>query len=324
LLRGGDPMPCADPAIVSERNERRVYYVYCTSMSRIWRTEDWDHFQNVRSDTDFRLAGMSTKGQMMGAWWAPSVLYAPGLNRYFMWVSVPDSQAVQVDGRWNTRSIAVLSAPTPIGPWTFQRIAIDAALGDIHIDPELFRNPAGGGHFVYWKQYGDSVPSRIMGVRVTDDWTGITGTRVAIMNGYGGPGSWEDNVRENPALYYNPTSGNFHMMWSGGHWFDHTYATAHSISNCGPLCMTAGEGWRFRDSGDRGIEQVIQARDLPGRFANGGPGGAVFQDDRGTFIIYHGAARGTGDTTRYLMRDRISWRNGAPYVDRAGHHPTGF
>lgn len=324
LMRAGNPMPCADPTVVSERNERRVYYVYCTSMARIWRTEDWDHFRNVRADTEFRLAGMSDKGRMIGSWWAPSVIYAPGADRYFMWVSVPDSQAVRVDGRWNTRSIAVLSAPAPTGPWRFERIAIDAAAGDIHIDPELFLNPAGGGHFVYWKQYGSTVPSRIMGVRVTDDWTGVGANRVAILNGYGGPGTWEDNVRENPALLYRASTETFHMLWSGGHWHDHTYATAHSISNCGPLCMTAGEGWRFRNSGDRGIEQVVQARDLPSRFRHGGPGGAVFQDDRGQYIIYAAAARGPDDATRYLMRDSIRWRNGAPYVDRAGHHPTGF
>lgn len=324
LLRDGHAMPCADPTVVSERDERRVYYVYCTGMSHVWRTSDWDHFRDVRDATTFDLAGMSANGRSMGSWWAPTVIYAPGMDRYFMWVSVPDSQGERVDGTWDTRSLAALSAPYPTGPWRFEGLALDAAKGDHYIDPELFLNPAGGGHFVYWKQYGRTVPSRIMGARATDGWTRVGATHVAILNGYGGPGTWEDNVRENPAAYYDVSAGTFHLIWSGGHWRDSTYATGHSISDCGALCVTDGTGWRIRSSGDRGIVQVVQAIDLPRRFEHGGPGGADFQDDEGRFIVYAAAARSPDDATRYLMRDRVRWRSGAPYVDRAGHHPTGF
>lgn len=318
LLRSdGKPLPCADPTVFSRQNLKATYYVYCTSMSHVWKTSDWISFKDVRDEVDFNNAGLPENGKKIGSWWAPSIVYAPGANRYVMMVSVPDGQGAIVDSRWDTRSIAVFFAPSPTGPWTFQRLVLDAAKGDLYIDPELFLSPKDGGHFVYWKQYGKSVSSRIVGSRLSPDWTTLQGTRVNLLDGYGGPGSWEDNVRENPAMLYRPGAETFHLLWSGAHWYDHTYATGHSISE-NPLT-----GFGFRSSGDRGVEQVVQTRDLPSKFANGGPGGAVWQDDEGLFIVYAAAAQGRGDAARYLMRERVAWQNGAPYVDTTKHHPSG-
>jgi hypothetical protein len=72
-------MSCADPAVVSEQNAGATYYVFCTSMSHVWKTTDWQHFSDVRSATQFDLTGMSTNGQHIGSWWAPGVIYAPAL-----------------------------------------------------------------------------------------------------------------------------------------------------------------------------------------------------------------------------------------------------
>jgi hypothetical protein len=61
------------------------------------------------------------------------------------------------------------------------------------------------------------------------------------------------------------------------------------------------------------------------KFANGGPGGAVFVDDTAKQIVYAAAAKSaSGDKTRYLMLDDVKWAMGAPYVDTAGHEPLGF
>lgn len=319
LLRSdGKALPCADPTVFSKQNLKATYYVYCTSMSHVFRTSDWTTFTDVRDDVSFNNTGLPENGKKIGSWWAPSIVYAPGANRYVMMVSVPDGQGEIVDGRWDTRSIAVFFSSSPTGPWTFQRIALDAAKGDLYIDPELFLSPRDGGHFVYWKQYGKSVNSRIAGSRLSSDWTTLQGARAELLNGYGGAGSWEDNVRENPAMLYRAGTDTFQLLWSGGHWFDHTYATGHSISDS-PLT-----GFGFRVSGDRGVEQVVQARDLTVKFANGGPGGAVWQDDEGLYIVYAAAAQGRADDTRYLLRERVTWQNGAPYVDNAKHHPSGF
>jgi hypothetical protein len=324
LLRPANPMPCADPAVVSERNEGRVYYVFCTGMAHLWTTSDWVAFRDVSGSTTFDLAGMSTEGRRMGAWWAPGVIYAPALSRYVMWVSVPDAGATDGTDGWSARSLAVLTAPAPDGPWTFRAIAIDAGAGEHFIDPFLFLD-ADGLRYVYWKQYGGAVTSSIMGARVDAAWTGlVAGTRMEVMNGYGGTGTWEDNVRENPAVWRD-ASGGHHMLFSGGHWRDDTYATGHAISTCGPLCpSTTTGGWHMRDSGDRGILQVVRAFGQPD-FASGGPGGAVFMNDAADDIVYAAAARSrTGTTTRYLMRDHVQWANRSPFVDRAGHQPVGY
>ncbi|MBL8683995.1 MAG: family 43 glycosylhydrolase [Myxococcales bacterium] len=324
LLNGRDPMPCADPTLFSERNNNAVYFVYCTSMAHVWRTSDWVTFSDERRRTDFDLTGMSANGREIGSWWAPGVIFVPELDRYVMWVSVPAASATRTMDGWNARAMAVLTATTPTGPWVFREMAQTAAVGEHYIDPFLFRD-SDGRRFVYWKQYGGGLSSSIMGAQVSADWRSIVaGTRVEIMNGYGGAGTWEDNVRENPAVYRDPGTNRYHMLFSGGHWDDGTYATGHALSTCGPLCVAAPDGYRMVSSGDRGILQVVRAFG-DADFAHGGPGGAEFQDGAARFIVYAAAARSArGDRTRFLMRDRIQWRNNAPFVDTAGHRPLGF
>ncbi len=322
LLRPDKPLPCADPAVVSENDAGKVHYVFCTSMSHVWRTSDWVSFADVRSSVSFALGGLSDNGKEIGGWWAPGLVYSAALKKYVMWVSVPDAQAAKVDGRWDTRSIAVLTAPSPDGVWTFEGLAIDAGKGEQFIDPFMFIDKD-GGRYTYWKQYGGGVSSSIMGARVDATWTKlVAGSSMEVMNGYGGPGTWEDNVRENPAVIRD-ADGSYHMLFSGGHWFDDSYATAHALSTCGPLCpaSTSG-GWHMVNSGDRGILQVVRSNGNAS-FTNGGPGGAIFVgDDR---IVYAAAARSkSGDKTRYLMLDEIKWAKGAPYVDTAGHEPLGY
>lgn len=325
LLRPDKPMPCADPAIVSENGASKVFYVYCTSMSHVWKTSDWVSFTDVRSSVDFTLAGLSDNGKSIGSWWAPGLVYSKALDQYVMWVSVPDAQGTNTPGDgWDTRSLAVLTSSAPGGPWIFRGLSIDAKVGEHFIDPFLFIDSDGAG-YVYWKQYGGGVSSSIMGARLDAKLTGlVAGTSMEVMNGYGGPGTWEDNVRENPAVVRD-SGGRHHLIFSGGHWFNDTYATGHALSTCGPLCpaSTSG-GWHMVDSGDRGILQVVRSVGNPS-FANGGPGGAVFLDDAANRIVYAAAAKSaTGDETRYLMLDAIAWQNRAPFVDTKGHEPHGY
>jgi hypothetical protein len=324
LLRPDKPMPCADPAVVSENDASKVFYVYCTSMAHVWKTSDWISFTDVRSSTTFALAGLSENGKEIGSWWAPGVVYSAALKKYVMWVSVPDAKATKGADGWDTRSMAVLTASAPDGVWTYEATAVDATAGQHFIDPFLFIDKD-GSRYVYWKQYGGSASSSIMGARVDATWTKlVAGTSIEVMNGYGGAGTWEDNVRENPAVVRD-AMGRYHMLFSGGHWRDATYATAHAMSTCGPLCPpSSAGGWRMVDSEDRGILQVVRAFGNAS-FAHGGPGGAVFVDDVADRIVYAAAAKSkSGDTTRYLMLDRVQWAKGAPFVDTAGHEPLGY
>jgi hypothetical protein len=324
LLRPDKPMPCADPAVVSETNASKVFYVYCTSMSHVWKTTDWISFSDVRSSVTFTLTGLSANGKEIGSWWAPGLVYSPALKKYVMWVSVPDAQGTKGTDGWDTRSLAVLTAGSPTGPWTYAALAIDASPGERFIDPYMFID-SDGARYAYWKQYGGGVSSSIMGARVDATWTKlVSGTSTEVMNGYGGAGTWEDNVRENPAVVRD-SGGRYHMLFSGGHWFNETYATAHALSSCGPLCPASSSGgWHMVDSGDRGILQVVRSIGNP-KFANGGPGGAVFVDDTAKRIVYAAAAKSaSGDKTRYLMLDDVQWAKNAPFVDTAGHEPLGY
>ncbi len=325
LLRPDKPMPCADPAIVSENDAGKVFYVYCTSMSHVWKTTDWVNFSDVRSSVTFTLTGMADNGKAIGSWWAPGLVYSKALDRYVMWVSVPDAQGTNTPGDgWDTRSLAVFTSPAPDGVWTYRGLAIDAKVNEHFIDPFLFIDSDGAG-YVYWKQYGGSVSSSIMGARANASFSGLqAGTTMEVMNGYGGTGTWEDNVRENPAVMRD-SGGRYHLIFSGGHWFNETYATGHALSTCGPLCPAATTGgWHMVDSGDRGILQVVRSIGNP-KFSNGGPGGAVFVDDAATRIVYAAAAKSaSGDKTRYLMLDAIAWQNRAPFVDTKGHEPLGY
>lgn len=322
LLRPSNPMPCADPAVVSTQNAGQVFFVFCTGMNHVWKTTNWLQFSDVRAQLSFDLTGMSANGKQTGSWWAPGIVYSAAQQQYVMYVSVPDAQGTN-NGGWDTRSLAVLTATTPNGTWTFRGLAIDAAVGQQFIDPFPFIDHD-GQRYVYWKQYGGGVPSRIMGARADAAWTTLT-AKLEVMNGYGGAGTWEDNVRENPAVWFDATDGRHHLLFSGGHWRDDSYATGHAISSCGPLCPSSQTGgWHMRDSGDRSILQVVRS---PGNanFTNGGPGGAVFLDDSAQDIVYAAAAKSAqGITTRFLMRDRVLWKNKSPYVDTAGHEPHGF
>ena len=324
LLRPSDPLPCADPAVVSENDAGKLFFVYCTSMSHVWKTADWITFSDVRASVTFTLTGMSANGKEIGSWWAPGIVYSPALKKYVMWVSVPDAQGTKGADGWDTRSLAVFTATGADGPWSFEALAIDASPGEHYIDPFPFIDE-GGARYAYWKQYGGGVTSSIMGARVDATWTNVTtGSSIEVTNGYGGPGTWEDNVRENPAVVRD-AAGRHHLIFSGGHWADDSYATGHALSTCGPLCPpTASGGWHMVDSGDRGILQVVRALGNP-KFADGGPGGAVFVDGSAKQIVYAAAARSaSGDKTRYLMLDDVSWAKDAPFVDTSGHEPKGY
>lgn len=322
LLDGTRPLACADPALFSAANAEGTYYAYCTGMAHVWVTSDWARFDDRRSATRFDLTGMSANGREIGSWWAPGIVWAPDLRQYVMWVSVPDARGRRGASGWDTRSLAVLTSATPTGPWIYRGLGLAAsATGQHLIDPFLFRDHD-GRRYVFFKRYGGGASSSIMGAAVDASWRHlVAGSQVEIMDGYGGPGTWEDNVRENPAVDYDPATGHHHMLFSGGHWSDDSYATGHALSTCGPLCVRAPGRWRIVSSGDRGIVQVVRARG-DADFRRGGPGGAIFQDDRARTIVYAAAARSArGDSTRYLMRQAIRWSNDAPYVDTPGHRP---
>jgi hypothetical protein len=187
------------------------------------------------------------------------------------------------------------------------------------IDPMIFQDHD-GAHYLYWKRYGGGLTSSIMGAKLDAPLTGIVGARHELMNGYDSHG-WELNVRENPAMWRNPTTGRYHLLFSGAHWADDTYATGHALSTCGgPLCA-----FTVTTTGQNGIPQVVQAKNDPA-FKFGGPGGAVWHgDSQRMWIVYAAASRSAnGDKTRYLHRDPISWFGTMPYVPNAHHHPIGF
>lgn len=312
----GAPLACADPTVISTHDAGQTFYVFCTSMHHVWKTTDWTHFTDERASLTFAFGAMHPAGKQTGSWWAPSIAWDAAHARYVMWVSVLDDGVHAM----TTRSLAVFHAPDPLGPWTYAGLGIDAsASGQMLIDPMIFRDHD-GQHYLYWKRYGGGLSSSIMGARLDASLTGtVASTHTEITHGYGGPGTWEDNVRENPAMWRHPTTGRYHLLYSGAHWADGSYATGHALSTCGPLC-----GFDVSSTGQGGIPQVVQAKNDP-HYAFGGPGGATWVEGKsGVFIVYAAASRSAhGDKTRYLHRDKISWFGHDPYVDTPHHEPSG-
>jgi hypothetical protein len=312
---GQSPLPCADPTVLADHAQPSTVYVFCTGMRHVWKTSDWTHFTDEHPGLVLNVSAMPALGRNSASWWAPTAIYDDAHSQYVMWASVQDLDS-------SSRSLAVLTSPAPLGPWTFQSFAKRAtASGQNHIDPMLFRN-SDGTHYVYWKHYGGGIASKISGAKLNASLTAMSGAEVAIMNGYNSTG-WELNVRENPAVWQDTASGTWHMLYSGAHWRDDSYATGHAVSSCGPLCLdSAHGGWHIAPSHDRNIAQVVQAKG-DAQFTHGGPGGAVWADDSGHWIVYAAASRSSqGDGARYLQRDRVSWSGGVPFVDNAGHHPS--
>jgi hypothetical protein len=314
LMSGSAPLACADPTAFSTDGLESTWFVFCTGMSHVWVTSDWTTFDNQRAELQFDFADMPAASQVVANWWAPTVIFDPIQARYVMWVSVIDGQQSWLS---MTRSLATFSAPAPLGPWHFEGYG-DAVTkdGQAIIDPMIFHD-AFEGDYLYWKQYGPGLGSSIMGAQLDDSLTHIVdGTKTVLLPGYGGT-SWELNVRENPAVWQDVLGGAWHMLYSGAHWRNDTYATGHAISYCGPLCVLPGIGWSVLPSTDRGVAQVVQAKGNPD-FAFGGPGGAVWLGSGGDWILYAAALH---DHTRSLFLDQVQWDGDAPYVDRPGHQP---
>ncbi|HEY1960182.1 MAG TPA: family 43 glycosylhydrolase [Polyangiaceae bacterium] len=319
LMNAGKPMPCADPAPISTANDEKTWFVYCTGMNHVWKTSDWTSFSDAASSLVFHFGSLNALGRNTNTWWAPSILYLPSKKTYALWVSVEDGNQASDD----RRSLAVFSGPSPTGPWTFERYGKRAAAnGEHHIDPGLVTG-SGGAHWLYWKSYGGTAQSAINGAALGGDALAIAGEPVKLFDGYDMNG-WEQHVRENPSVWENPQTGVWHMLYSGAAWADSTYATGHAFSTCGALCRSAG-GWRIASAEDRGVAQVMQAKN-DATFAHGGPGGAAWLGSSGNWIVFAAAARSKqGDKTRYLFRQHLTWgANHSPYVNTAKHIPSGF
>jgi hypothetical protein len=319
LKNGGNPMACADPAPISTSNEEKTWFVYCTGFDHVWKTATFTAFEDVRGKVDFAFGNLNALGRNTKTWWAPSILYVPDHDVYVMWVSVEDGEKASQ----NRRSLAVFSAPSPTGPWTFLSYGKRAAAdGEHHIDPGIVTG-TGGDHFLYWKSYGGTAQSAIMGAQLGPWAEVIRDTPVHLFNGYD-MASWEQHVRENPSVWENPNTHVWHMLYSGAAWADSSYATGHAFSECGPLCL-GSNGWRLAETENRGVGQVMQAKGDP-RFAHGGPGGAAWLGTSGNWIVFAAAARSKqGDQQRYLFRQKLTWgANHSPFVDTAKHLPSGF
>lgn len=320
LLDGNSsPLACADPTIFSENGRENRWFVFCTGMRHVWTTTDWKSFQNERPSLVFDFGTMPAASKQTDAWWAPTVTYDGAEGRYVLWVSVIDGRS----SRGDTRSLAVFKASAPLGPWSYAGMGHSAtADGQMIIDPMIMPD-ANGHHYLYWKQYGGGLPSRLMGARLGPLLTRFDGLPVELLNGFD-TSSWEGNCRENPAVWEDANDRKWHMLYSGAYWAGGGYATGHAVSECGPLCTDPGRGWRIEASTNRGVPQVVQAKG-DANFQFGGPGGAVWGGRRGEWIVYAAAARSAkGDHTRYLLKDNLRWERGAPFVDTAEHRPTGL
>ncbi|NII09269.1 family 43 glycosylhydrolase [Oleiagrimonas sp. C23AA] len=241
--------------------------------------------------------------------WAPDIRYVDG--RYDLTYAL------------SSGGIALLSAPTPTGPWTDHGLLVKPDSDGCPsgaIDQAMFTD-TGGAHYLYWGSYDAICVSRM-----NADATALTGPVKVIARGRRAEGGYVVHHGDFYYLFYSQSS------CCDGLYSGYTVKVGRARRPMGPFRAPSGQlltSWKSKDG-------VVAA-------ANGnrwvGPGHNAIQTDLSgqDWLVYHaipdndpdfppvtGARGGTlpALAKRPLLIDRLDWVNGWPVL-RAGRGPSG-
>ncbi|MEA2485747.1 MAG: hypothetical protein QOD46_858, partial [Actinomycetota bacterium] len=226
-----------------------------------------------------------------GDTWAPDILHING--RYAIYF------AERLKGG-GAMAIALATSSSAIGPFHVRGDPLMQHRGYMDIDPFVFRDPR-GRLLMYWGS--DGAPIRVQ--QLSSDGTSLVGEARAVLAPSAATGY--EGLVEGPSLIKH--SGFYYLFYSGnrccGKEAHYAVLVARSRSPFGPF---------------------LRAPTNPIIAANGyfnAPGhGTVFHDKSGAdFILYHAMESSDPGFNRYLMLDRIRWRNRWPVVNK-GKGPT--
>ncbi|WP_085066223.1 family 43 glycosylhydrolase [Catenuloplanes japonicus] len=299
-----------DPALLKAKDG--LWYAYgTTNPIRNSAGETGEHILPIMSSPDlvhWTLRGEVYPVDAKPSWWpaatrawAPDIRYVDGTYRL--------TYSLSVGG------IALLTGPTPLGPWTDHGLIVPAANSGCptgSIDQALFTD-VDGAHYLYWGSYDVICVSR-----TTADATALTGPVTQVARGRRAEGG-----------YVVHRDGWYYLLYSDagccdGAFSGYTVKAGRATSPLGPFTTPLGDDLMDLRSHD-GI--VLTAT------GNGwiGPGHhSIATDVSGQdWIVYHAIPAADPDfpaitgangatlrlTKRPLMIDRLDWADGWPVVD---------
>jgi arabinan endo-1,5-alpha-L-arabinosidase len=281
-----------DPAVLRGRDGR--WYAYTTQS--VYGVE-LINLPVLRSDDLVRWERIGDALPIPPSWvtgdtWAPHVAHIGG--RYVMYYSAGQRGT-------GTMAIGVATADAPEGPFTGLAEPLVTGPGFTAIDPFLLRWR--GRPYLVWGS--DGAPIRIQ--QLTDDGLSRVGAPRALLRPSGGD---YERLIEGP--WISRREPYWYLWYSGdaccGREANYAILVARGRSPLGP----------FTRRGEPVVEWNAEFF-APGHHS-------VVTDDRGDdWMLYHAmsqedVSRGLFDV-RYMLLDRIDWRDGWPVVD-GGNGPT--
>ena len=330
---GGTVDSCADPTVIrGQQAGDDDWYMYCTTdpLNDDDRGPDGDlQFRKVPQLRSNDLVTWEYEGAAFtenpswaaetAALWAPDVVYSQTFDRYYLFVTVTDTD-VSLSGEEGCTSdsaIGVATSTSPTGPWEFAdepvvgpRRAGEGCNFFWTYDPDVLGDTVGTDSTVYYGSYFGG----LFGAPITftaDGATAVTdqAVQVTIGNRYEGP-----NVVERDGWYYLFVSA---TNCCAGALTGYSVFAARSRDPLGPFVDR--EGASLLDSRVGGTPVIS----MNGNRWVGTGHNSVFTDAAGQWwTAYHAVDQGDpffegepGFTKRPVLLDPVDWVDGWPTVN---------
>jgi beta-xylosidase len=292
----------ADPGVVLADDGR--YYMVSTGGSRglyPLRVSDdlvaWEHIGYV-------FPSGSEPAWVESHPWAPELHQVAG--RYVVYYS-----AKPKDGTVMAVGAAVADRPT--GPWVDRGPILAGEVGAI--DPNYFRDPLDGRHYLLWKHELNGVgPGRGTPIYLQEhapDGLSLIGERTELVRN---DRSWEGDLIEGPWMLFK--DGYYYLFYAGNAYYDQRYATGVARSRRADVPLA--EQLAAIDAPPR-LEKhgpPILASDGQDPWQGPGHGSVVTGPDGLDYFVFHAWQKGlvAGGHPRLGMLEPIRWRDGWPTI----------
>lgn len=288
-----------DPTIIRVND---TYYAYATNGSIQGRSFNIPVAVSKDLQT-WKIAGDALSVKPTWAtkdFWAPHVLFDPGLNKYVLFYSGEKGE--------NTgKCLGVAFSDTPVGPFTDKGTSLACEAGYVNIDPFAFIDPITGKKLLYWGSGHE--PIRVQ--EMSDDWKSFAeGSKPSfLVHPY--QETTYDKLIEGAWIDYH--EGSYYMYYSGdnccGPSANYAVLVAKSESALGPFVSMA----KSKNVSSSAILRKDDHWLAPGH-------NSIFRDAKGeTYIAYHAIpvnkipAQQDYNTRVFLIKP-LTYKNGWPVV----------
>ncbi len=232
--------------------------------------------------------------------WAPHVLFDPGLNKYVLFYSGEL-------GNNTGKCLGVAFSDTPTGPFIDKGTSLVCGAGFVNIDPFAFIDPKTGKKLLYWGSGHEAIRVQEM----SDDWKSFAEGSKPTMLVHPYQENTYDKLIEGAWIDYH--EGSYYMYYSGdnccGPSANYAVLVAKSESALGPFVSMA----KSKNISSSAILKKDANWLAPGH-------NSVFKDAKGkTYIAYHAIPVNKNPAqqdynTRVFMIKPLVYENGWPVV----------